>query len=108
MESQLSQKKVNPVIEDSRVIVGAKNAPITIVEYSDFECPYCSRGFATVKQLLSEYKGQIRFVFKHLPLDFHPLAKPAALYYEAIALQSHEKAIKFHDKIFENQNVFKN
>jgi protein-disulfide isomerase len=86
---------------------GPKDAPITIVEYSDFECPYCSRGYRTIQEVKEKYKGKIRFVFKHLPLDFHPMAMPAAQYFEAIALQSPEKAYKFHDYVFENQDKLK-
>ena len=94
-------------IEDGRVIFGNKNAPITIVEYSDFQCPYCSRGFQTMKQVQKEYGDKVRIVFKHLPLDFHPLAMPAAKYFEAIAVQDHAKAEKFHDMVFENQGMLK-
>lgn len=98
---------LKPVIEDGRVIFGNKSAPITIVEYSDFECPYCSRGTQTMHQLKKEYGDKVRIVFKHLPLDFHPLAMPAARYFEAIALQDHAKAEKFHDLVFENQGAMK-
>lgn len=98
---------LKPEIEEGRVIFGKADAPITIVEYSDFECPFCSRGYNTVKQVMDEYKDQVRIVFKHLPLDFHPMAMPSAQYFEAIARQSHEKAEKFHDMIFQNQNDLK-
>lgn len=94
---------LKPEVEASRVIFGNKSAPITIVEYSDFQCPYCSRGYQTMKELKKEYGDKVRFVFKHLPLDFHPLAVPAARYFEAIAMQDHAKAEKFHDLVFENQ-----
>lgn len=94
-------------IEEGRVIFGKKDAPITIVEYSDFECPYCSRGYQTMKQVEKEYGDKIRVVFKHLPLDFHPKALPAAKHFEAIARQSPEKAEKFHDAMFENQGKLK-
>jgi protein-disulfide isomerase len=90
-------------IDDSRVIFGKKDAPITIVEYSDFQCPYCSRGYQTLKEVEKEYGDKIRVIFKHLPLDFHPMAMPAAKYFEAIAMQDHKKAEKFHDYVFENQ-----
>ena len=95
----------NPQIDDDRVIFGQnkKDAKITIVEYSDFQCGYCGRAYNTMKQILDKYKDKVRVVYKHLPLDFHPLATPAARYYEAIALQDHKKATQFHDKIFENQ-----
>lgn len=92
-----------PEIDKARAMFGPDNAPITIVEYSDFECPYCSRGYETIKQVMSEYGDKVRVLYKHLPLDFHPMAMPAAQYYEAIALQSAAKAKKFHDHIFENQ-----
>ncbi len=84
--------------------MGAKNAKVTIIEFSDFECPYCSRGYATVKEVLKEYPNDVRVLFKHLPLDFHPKAMPAAKYFEAIAMQDHEKAIKYHDAVFQNQD----
>ena len=87
---------------------GEKDAPITLIEYSDFECPFCSRGFNTVMELMNKYKGKIRFAYKHLPLSFHPQAMPAAQYYEAIRLQSPEKAWQFHDAIYKNQRALQN
>lgn len=87
---------------------GDANAPITLIEYSDFECPFCSRGFNTVMELMDKYKGKIRFAYKHLPLSFHPQAMPAAQYYEAIRLQSPEKAWQFHDAIYKNQRALQN
>lgn len=94
---------LKPEIDPARAIEGPGDAKITIVEYSDFQCPYCARGYQTVQEVKKAYPGQIKFVFKHLPLDFHPLAMPAAKYFEAIARQSSEKAYKFHDIVFENQ-----
>jgi protein-disulfide isomerase len=87
---------------------GPKDAPITLIEYSDFECPFCSRGFNTVMELMEKYKGKIRFVYKHLPLSFHPQAMPAAQYYEAIRLQDPEKAWQFHDRIYKEQRKLQN
>ena len=98
---------LKPELQEGRVIFGKKDAPVTIFEYSDFQCPYCTRGYQTMKQVEKEYGDKVRVVFKHLPLDFHPLAMPAAKYFEAIAMQSHEKAQKFHDVIFENQGSMK-
>lgn len=98
---------LKPEIEEGRVVFGNKNAPITIVEYSDFQCPYCSRGFQTMQEVKKEYGDKVRIIFKHLPLDFHPLAMPAAKYFEAIAKQSPEKAEKFHDTVFSNQGMLK-
>ncbi|MFK8138841.1 MAG: DsbA family protein [Bdellovibrionales bacterium] len=86
---------------------GKADAPIVIVEYSDFECPYCTRGYNTIQEVKKAYGDKVKFVYKHLPLDFHPLAMPAAQYFEAIAKQSVDKAFKFHDAIFENQGKLK-
>ncbi len=104
-KKQLEESFNNPLVPEIReddVIRGTKGAPITLVEYSDFECPFCSRGYETVMDLMEKYEGKIQFVYKHLPLSFHPNAMPAAQYYEAIRLQSREKAGEFHDEIFKN------
>ncbi|MBA2403794.1 MAG: thioredoxin domain-containing protein [Bdellovibrionales bacterium] len=101
----------NPLVAEIRSdesFRGNKDAPITLIEYSDFECPFCSRGFNTVMELMEKYKGKIRFAYKHLPLSFHPQAMPAAQYYEAIRLQSPEKAWAFHDAIYKNQRALQN
>lgn len=102
MEEEFSNPKTPEVSED-RAIFGPKSASVTIVEYSDFQCPYCSRGYETIKEVMEAYGDKVRVIYKHLPLDFHDQAMPAAKYYEAIALQDTSKAKKFHDMIFENQ-----
>lgn len=94
---------LKPDVEEGRVIFGKADAPITIVEYSDFQCPFCAKGYNTVKQVEAEYKDKVRIIFKHMPLDFHPLAMPAAKYFEALAKQGADKAEKFHDAVFSNQ-----
>ena len=93
---------MKPQIRKDEYIRGTKGAPLTLIEYSDFECPYCSKGYQTVLALLKKYEGKIQFVYKHLPLSFHPNAMPASKYYEAIRLQDENKAGKFHDELFEN------
>jgi protein-disulfide isomerase len=93
-----------PDISAKTRIRGNKDAKYTLVEYSDFQCPYCSRGYQTVEALRKKYGENLRFVYKNLPLSFHPHAMPAAQYYEAAALQSSEKAWQFHDKMFQNQD----
>jgi protein-disulfide isomerase len=95
-------------IRKDESIRGPKDAPITLVEYSDFECPFCSRGYETVQALLQKYNGKIRFIYKHLPLSFHEQAMISAKYYEAIRLQDEKKAFAFHDEIFKNQRKLKN
>ncbi len=60
-------------------VLGAASAPITIVEFADFQCPYCRHADKTVHELLKRYPGKIRLVFKHAPLPFHERAMPAAM-----------------------------
>lgn len=96
---------LKPALDSKTRFRGDKGAPLTLVEYSDFECPYCGRGYQTVETLRKKYGSKLRFVFKHLPLvNMHPKAMPAAQWMEAISLQSPEKAWEFHDKLFENQD----
>lgn len=110
-KEQLEKSFENPLeanIREDELIRGTKGAPLVLVEYSDFECPFCSRGFNTVTELLEKYKGKIQFIYKHLPLEFHPKAMPASKYYEAIRIQDEQKAIKFHDEIYKNQRKLQN
>ena len=98
----LFEKPLNPSL-DNEAFIGPKDAPITLVEYSDFECPYCSRSAETVKILLKKYPGKIKFIYKHLPLKFHKSAMIAAQYFEAALIQDTEKGFDYHFKIFESQ-----
>jgi protein-disulfide isomerase len=98
---------LKPKIRKDETIRGTRGAPITIVEYSDFQCPFCSRGNATIKALMKKYKGKIQFIYKHLPLSFHSEAHKTAQYYEAIRMQSDKLAFKFHDNIFIDINKLK-
>ena len=105
VEDQLEEEFKNPkkpTVDESRAIFGDKKAPITIVEYSDFQCPFCARAAKTVDKILEKYPKQVRVLYKHLPLPNHPQAKPAAHYYEAIAMEDKAKAKKFHDEVFES------
>jgi protein-disulfide isomerase len=90
-------------ITDSDHIRGDKNAPITLIEFSDFECPYCSRLFPTMEALLDKYEGKIRLVYKHFPLtSIHPEAVPAAEASECANDQG--KFWEYHDALYENQS----
>ncbi len=83
-------------------VLGSSKAKVTIVEFSDFQCPFCGRFYPTVKQALAEYKDKIKFVYKHFPLEsIHPNARPAAEASECAGEQG--KFWEFHDKLFENQ-----
>ena len=57
---------------------GNKDAKITIVEFVDFQCPFCSRFYAFIPEIIKEYPNDVRFILKHFPLNFHPQAKPGA------------------------------
>ena len=94
---------LKPEISSKDHVRGSKKAKYTLVEYSDFQCPYCGRGFQTVEELRKKYGAQLRFIYKNDPLPMHPEAMPAAKYFEAVAIQSPEKAWEFHDKMFQNQ-----
>ncbi len=93
--------------------MGDPNAPVTIVEFSDYQCPYCLRHFQqTMPQLKKEYidTGKVRYVFKDFPLSFHEQAMPAAMAAECAGEQG--KYWEMHDKLFgerdkwnENPNV---
>jgi protein-disulfide isomerase len=95
---------LKPSIDDKTRIRGEKNARYTLVEYSDFQCPYCAAGYQNVSELTRKHGNDIRFIFKHLPLPSHPQSMTAAGWLEAVAMQSPEKAWKFHDILFENQD----
>src|SRR5205085_11590401 len=83
--------------------LGPKNAPVTIVEWSDFQCPYCGKVEPTLQQLREEYKGKVRIAWKNQPLSFHPNAMPAAEAAMAAYEQGNDKFWAMHDKLFENQ-----
>ncbi|MBW2386055.1 MAG: DsbA family protein [Deltaproteobacteria bacterium] len=80
---------------------GPANAAITLVEFSDFQCPFCSRVGPTLKQVREEYPNDVKIVFKHLPLSIHPKAQGAHAAAEAAHQQG--KFWEMHDKIFADQ-----
>ena len=103
---------LQPVITKKTRIRGNAKAKYTLVEYSDFQCPYCGPktpngtpgGYKIAEALREKYGKDLRFIFKNKPLPFHPNAGPAAQWLEAATLQNPEKAWAFHDKLFENQD----
>ena len=92
-----------PKLDPSRAVLGSRSAKIHIIEYSDFQCPYCKKGAEVLKEVKEKYKGKIMVQFKNLPLPFHPFAMPASKVFEAIALQDAKKAYAFHDAVFASQ-----
>jgi protein-disulfide isomerase len=88
---------------DSRPYRGNKNAEITMIEFSDFECPFCTRAQPTVEKILQEYDGKIKHVYAHLPLSFHPNAEKAAEASECAADQG--KFWEYHNLLFEGNGL---
>ena len=89
-------------LEGARVR-GAPMAPVTIVEFSDFQCPFCGAAHPELSRLLREFDGQVKLVFKHFPLSAHVRAIPAAHAAEAAAKQG--KFWEMHDMLFEHQHA---
>jgi len=86
---------------------GDPKAPVTIVEWSDFQCPFCSKIIPVIEGTLNdpEIKGKVNFVFKQFPLSFHKQAEPAAK--AALAAGRQGKFFEMHDKLFEKQRGLK-
>jgi protein-disulfide isomerase len=101
-EADLKNPKA-PEIKPDRLLYGKDTDPITIVEYADFQCPACRMAHESLNEFKEKHKGEVKFVFKNMPLDFHRMAYSSAQYFEAIRLQDQKKALKFHDILFANQ-----
>ncbi len=101
------------VSEDDDPVQGSSDAPVTIVEFSDYECPFCGRFYTeTYGQLKKDYidTGKVRLVFRDFPLSFHPMANPSAQAAECVrdAAKTKKKDadaeyFKYHNTLFENQ-----
>lgn len=86
---------------------GNQEAPVTVIEYSDFQCPFCSRFHETMKQVMVNYPEQVRWIYRHFPLEsIHPYARKAAEASECAAEQ--DKFWEYTDYIFENQSALSN
>jgi len=82
---------------------GNQDAPITIVEYSDFQCPYCVKYAFTLQQVMVAYPGKVKWVFRHYPLPFHQAAEGAGIAAQAAGNQG--KFWEFSDLLFENSQA---
>ena len=84
---------------------GPENAKVTIVEYSDFQCPFCSKGYQTIeKQVLANYGDKVKFYYKNYPLPFHPWAKSGAIAAACAKEQKPDAFWKLYSSLFENQS----
>ena len=107
LSSILHQELPSATMTDSlgRPVRGAKNALVTIVEYSDYQCPFCSRVEPTLAKILKDYPAEVRIVFNHNPLPFHTDAKLA--HQAAYAAGKQGRFWEMHDMLFENQKSLK-
>jgi len=103
VQTMLPQKRVE--VAATGPAKGAQNAPITIVEFSDFQCPYCSKANASVDEVMKAYEGKVRLVFRHFPLEFHKEAPKAAE--ASLCAADQNKFWEYHDKLFANQQALK-
>lgn len=88
---------------DDDPAIGPADAPVTIVQFADYQCPYCGRAQDTVDQVMKAYDGKVRFVFRDFPLSFHQNAQPAAIAANCAAKQ--EKFWGVHDAIMKDQKA---
>ena len=95
-------------LDSSDPVLGDLNAPISIIEYSDFECPFCERAYsntiASLKESDAFKNGEINLIYRHFPLNnIHPKAQKAAE--ASVCAQKQSKFWEYHDTLFENQNA---
>ncbi len=95
--------EVQKIALGSAPVKGPKNAPVTIVVFSDFQCPYCSRAVPTLKAIEQQYGSKVKLAFKHQPLPIHQNARLAAA--ASMAANEQGKFWLYHDKLFENQQA---
>lgn len=101
MATSMRAVLARPVNEEDHA-QGPADAPVTLVKYGDFECPYCAAAYVIVKQVQEIMGDQLRFVFRHFPLtQIHPHAEPAAEASEAAGAQG--QFWEMHDVLYENQ-----
>jgi protein-disulfide isomerase len=104
MEAQnkpLDADKAAKIAASDAPAYGPADSKVTVVEFSDFECPYCSMAATSVNELKTKYGDRVRFVFRQFPLDFHKKAHLTAQ--ASLAANAQGKFWEFHDKVFANQ-----
>ncbi|PIR59008.1 MAG: hypothetical protein COU69_02285 [Candidatus Pacebacteria bacterium CG10_big_fil_rev_8_21_14_0_10_56_10] len=91
-----------PELTDSDHVLGAIDSKVVLVEYSDFECPFCARFHPTLQQVMDEYGDQVSWVYRHFPLSIHSNARDAALASECVAQLGGEDAFwEYGNELFE-------
>jgi protein-disulfide isomerase len=103
----MSQGTLMPPVGPGDHAYGPADAPVTLVEYGDYECPHCGRAYRVLQHVLQELGDDVRFVFRNFPLtEAHPHAEAAAEAAESVAAHGGEEAFwAMHDLIYENQDA---
>ncbi len=91
-------------VGENAPILGKSDAPVTIVEFSDFQCPFCSRGAETMHQVKKKYGNKVKIAFRHFPLPMHTEADEASAAAMCVHEQNKDKFWKYHDILFKNQD----
>jgi protein-disulfide isomerase len=99
--SEKDHIKYGPNPADTLPLGCSSDCPITIVEYSEYQCPFCARVLPTIKQVMNEYKGKVRWIVRDFPLGFHSRAKPAAI--AAKCASDQKKFWEMYEALFTNQ-----
>lgn len=95
--------KLDPVTSKDHIRGDVKKAKVVLVEYSDFQCPYCGKHDPTMQQIVKDYGDQVAWVYRHFPLSFHPNAVPVALASECASEQG--KFWEFADAMYAGQDA---
>lgn len=101
----LNTGKVEVAITPNDPVRGNSQAKVTIIEFSDFQCPFCGRAEPTLKQIFETYGDQVKLVYKNFPLPFHEHAQDAAI--AALCAKDQGKFWEYHDVLFQNQDSLK-
>lgn len=96
-----SLRRAQAVVRPNTPLMGDLNSSVTIIEFSDYECPFCRAVQPTVEKLRERYGSRVRFAYKHAPLDFHPKAPAAS--HAAMAAQEQGKFWEYSDALFAQQ-----
>ncbi len=99
--SQQQSSQVQTITIEGAPVLGDADAVITIVEFTDYQCPFCARAHKTMKKILKTYSGKVKLVQKQFPLPFHQNAKPAAL--AALCANEQKSYQKYTELLWENQ-----
>jgi protein-disulfide isomerase len=102
----MTEARLSVPVSDKDHSEGPLDAKITLVEYGDYECPYCGQAFPIVEKIRSTFGDSLRFVFRNLPIaEAHPHAEQAAEMAEAVGLQGDDKFWAIHNMLYENQHA---